>query len=305
MDLPHHSLVTECTTRWGTHYKMLERILEQERALVQILRADPKTTHLKPRWQDTEVMESVVSALKPISDLTDILSGEERVTASCLKPLLNHLHNEALAEKEGDTTLKSDIQQRIKEYMKRKYDDESVMSTLNISCCLDPRFMLKYCDDDDEAIAIRQSIIQQGLVIARRMEEQQPPRPPADGENERQEESTGPSAAPTKKRRLVDILCTTNSPQEGMSNEERVKEELSRYLGYNRPEINTSPLEWWKHHSKDLLYLSILSKKYLSVCATSCPSERVFSTSGNIITAKRNCLKPDKVDKLVFLAKNL
>ena len=111
-------------------------------------------------------MESVVSALKPISDLTDILSGEERVTASCLKPLLNHLYNEALAEKEGDTTLKSDIQQRIKEYMKRKYDDESVMSTLNISCCLDPRFMLKYCDDD-EAIAIRQSIIQQGLVIAR------------------------------------------------------------------------------------------------------------------------------------------
>ena len=136
--------------------------------------------------------------------MTNILSGEERVTASCLKPLLNHLHNEALAEKEGDTTLKSDIQQRIKEYMKRNYDDESVISTLNIFCCLDPRFMLKYCDDDDEAIAIRQSIIQQGLIIARRMEEQ---RPPADGEKEKQEESAGPSAAPTKKRRLVDILC--------------------------------------------------------------------------------------------------
>ena len=133
------------------------------------------------------------------------------------------------------------------------------------------------------------------------MEEQ---RPPVDGENERQEESTGPSAAPTKKRRLVDILCTTNSPQEDMSIEDRIKEELSRYLGYNQPEINTNPLEWWKHHSKDLRYLSILSKKYLSVCATSCPSERVFSTSGNIIAAKRNCLKPDKVDKLVFLAVN-
>ena len=90
-----------------------------------------------------------------------------------------------------------------------------------------------------------------------------------------------------------------------MSNEERVKEELSRYLGYNQPEINSSPLEWWKCHSKDLLCLSILSKKNLNVCATSCPFERVFSTSGNIITAKRSCLNPDKVDKLVFLAKNL
>ena len=133
MDLPHHSLVTECTTRWGTCYKMLERILEQERALVQILGADPKTTHLKPRWLGTEVMESVVSALKPISDLTDILSGEERVTASCLKPLLNHLLNEALAEKEGDTTLKSDIQQRIKEYMKRKYRILGIMRGRKIS----------------------------------------------------------------------------------------------------------------------------------------------------------------------------
>lgn len=83
-----HFLVTEYTTHWGTCYKTLDRILEQERALVQILGPDPKTTHLKSHWQDTKVMESVVSAQKSISNLTDILSGEERVTASCLKPLL-------------------------------------------------------------------------------------------------------------------------------------------------------------------------------------------------------------------------
>jgi len=56
------------------------------------------------------------------------------VTASCLKPLLNNLHSEALAEKEGeseDTALKSDIQHRVREYMKRKYkDDGSIKSTL-------------------------------------------------------------------------------------------------------------------------------------------------------------------------------
>jgi len=141
---------------------MLDRILEQERALVQILEADPKPTHLKPCWQDTEVMESIVSALKPVSDLTDFLSGEERVTASCLKPLLSDLHDEALAEKEeelGGATLKVDIQQRIKQYMKRKYDDdESIKSMLNISSCLDLRFMLKKCSDD-KAFVVRQSIV--------------------------------------------------------------------------------------------------------------------------------------------------
>jgi len=48
-------------------------------------------------------MESIVSALKSVSDVTDILSAEEHVTTSCLKPLLNHLFGEAMVEREGDT----------------------------------------------------------------------------------------------------------------------------------------------------------------------------------------------------------
>ena len=116
IDLPHHSLVIECTTYCGTHYKMLYRILEQEKSLVQLVGVDPTTIHSKLRWQDTKIMESVVSALKSISDSTDIhlYCQKNGFTASCLKPLLNHVHNEALAKKVGDTTLKSDIPKRIK-----------------------------------------------------------------------------------------------------------------------------------------------------------------------------------------------
>ncbi|KAG7278419.1 hypothetical protein CRUP_026970 [Coryphaenoides rupestris] len=35
------------------------------------------------------------------------------------------------------------------------------------------------------------------------------------------------------------------------------------------------------------------------------PSERVFSTAGDIVTAKRSTLSPDNVDILIFLKKNL
>ena len=52
---------------------------------------------------------------QPISDLANILAGEECVTASCWKPQLNHLHFKALVEKEKDTTVISNIQQRIHE----------------------------------------------------------------------------------------------------------------------------------------------------------------------------------------------
>lgn len=79
----------------------------------------------------------------------------------------------------------------------------------------------------------------------------------------------------------------------------------TRYLQCPQPEVKSNPLQWWKCHQNSFPILSHLARKYLSVCATSSPSERVFSTSGNIITSKRTCLKPDKVDQLVFLAKNI
>ena len=47
-----------------------------------------------------------------------------------------------------------------------------------------------------------------------------------------------------------------------------------------------------------------LAKIYLGIPATSVPSERVFSTAGDIISAQRSALLPQHVDKLIFLKKN-
>ena len=90
---------------------MMQRLIEQERAICQVLSMDPKSIHLKPQWQDTRVMKCIVTAPSPVSDLSDILSAEERVTASCLRPLISHLC-EALACDEGDADLKVDMQRQ-------------------------------------------------------------------------------------------------------------------------------------------------------------------------------------------------
>ena len=105
---------------------------------------------------------------------------------------------------------------------------------------------------------------------------------------------------------MVDILTRVSTSHfEFINTEERCQDELTRYLQLTQPEIISDPLQWWKSYESQFPILAMLAKYYLSMCATSSPSERVFSTSGNIITSKRSCLKPDKVDKLVFLAKNL
>jgi len=43
-----------------------------------------------------------------------------------------------------------------------------------------------------------------------------------------------------------------------------------------------------------------LAKIFLSVTASSVQSARIFSAAGQIISARRSCLKPSNVDKLVF-----
>lgn len=68
---------------------------------------------------------------------------------------------------------------------------------------------------------------------------------------------------------------------------------------------NSDPLEWWRKHSSTFPTLSKLAKKYLCCPATSVPSERLFSLAGNIVSSKRNRLKPEKINKLCFLSANL
>ncbi len=84
-----------------------------------------------------------------------------------------------------------------------------------------------------------------------------------------------------------------------------VSMELQSYLFLSNADSVVDPLVWWKAHKEQYPRLCSLARKYLCIPATSSPSERVFSTGGNIVSCRRSALKPQNVDRLVFLAKNL
>ena len=77
LNLPEHSLISDCRTRWGSTQKMIERLIEQEQAVRVVLSSDRKASHLVPTWQDTEVWKAINDALVPLVDFTDIMSGKE------------------------------------------------------------------------------------------------------------------------------------------------------------------------------------------------------------------------------------
>lgn len=72
-----------------------------------------------------------------------------------------------------------------------------------------------------------------------------------------------------------------------------------------RPQVEPDPLDWWKDHAGEMPLLAGVARQLLCIPATSVPSERVFSASGNIVTPLRKKLNPDKVNKLTFLHFNL
>jgi hypothetical protein len=81
--------------------------------------------------------------------------------------------------------------------------------------------------------------------------------------------------------------------------------EIQSYFHTETLDPEEDPLTWWRDAKRMYPRLSHLAWKYLCIPATSSSSERVFSTSGNIVTCLRSSLKPDHVNRLVFLAKNL
>src|SRR6266542_458379 len=79
--------------------------------------------------------------------------------------------------------------------------------------------------------------------------------------------------------------------------------EVDVYLKFKSSK-NVNPLSWWKVNEKKFPFLSKVSKEYFEIAATSVPSERLFSDVGNLITTKHSSLKPEKVEKLIFLKRN-
>ena len=103
-------------------------------------------------------------------------------------------------------------------------------------------------------------------------------------------------------KKATQVVSTSVRPQTA---EQKVNSQVEDYLKRNIIDPETNPLKWWSAHEVDFPVISKLAKKYLCICTSSSPSERVFSVSGHIVSKKRNALKPDKVNMLVFLAKNL
>ncbi|KAK0144041.1 Zinc finger BED domain-containing protein 1 [Merluccius polli] len=250
---------------------MIERVLEQERAISQVLKADKKSRHL---------------------DFTDASSGEKYVSVSYLKPVPSLFNSSILAEEETDTQLTKDVKGNILAYLNDKYSDQVTDDLLDLASLLDPRFRTKYMEKEkveqvlsravEEIMALtRAQDTLSGLLVVQK---------------ELQKQSIGKN-----KKDTGQLFQKTEEQQQQQLTVRRGHKKGAVYLQTTEVESDADPLDWWRCHQTNFPRIAKLARQYLCIPATSAPSERTFSTGGNIVTCHRAALKPDAVDRLVFL----
>ncbi len=291
--LPFHRLITETPTRWGSRQK-------------QVLKADRKTKHLVPTWQDTDVLESISRTLGPLLEFTDALSGEDYVSVSYIKPVLHLFNNTVLAAADDDTELTKDMKRVILEYLNEKYSDPKTVDLLDMASLVDSRFKDAYIADDRQEFIKTRAVAEILSLLEVQAATVREPLPHTSTEAA----AVGAEAAVERqskkvKRSLGSFFKKASDGTAALADREAIEVELKSYLQTMQVDGETDPLDWWQLHQANFPRVARLAQKYLCIPATSAPSERAFSFGGNIVTCHRSLLKPETVDKLVFLANNL
>ena len=141
---------------------MIERILEQEKAIGVVLGSDRKVSNLVLSWQDLDVLTAINAALSPLAEFTDVMSGETYVTGSAISPIIDLLTNSFLNENTDDKPLTNELRQAILLDLQTRNNDPNVVDLLEVCSFLDPRFKTKYIQNEEK---VKETIYRDGITI--------------------------------------------------------------------------------------------------------------------------------------------
>ena len=301
---PEKGLLQECITRWNSGFTMLEQLLEQGWHVTAVLDEEKRAATSKtkekavlpnlksPQWT---LASDLVNVLQPFTVATTFLSTQNNVSLSCVLPLRDHLQASLKPSGKDSKTLKL-FKERARDDIRARFgfEDFDLQSVAVLASALDPRFK-----------ALNFLSASQGQQVATNViklcEEK------AEGTEQSEASSTGATGAPPTKKKKPPPPAEPMSVDPLFGPEDKcdtsIPTEVKRYFADPAVSRNEDPLLWWRKNESRFPHIARLSRLFLAVPATPTPSERVFSTAGNIVMKKRSALSPENVDTLIFLNK--
>lgn len=298
MPPPRLKLILDTKTRWNSTYDMVTRFKDLHPAIgialynrkLNASEASDKRRHFEK--VSVEILSELSTALKPLYDATKLISGDY-VTVSMVHPLKSMLIDK-LTIADRDSEIVKTLKRTAGFDLKSRYNNPSIVKFLITATVLDPRFKslnhIKPEERDQAFEYARNAVIQHH----RRYEDADEAEP-----------TSQPSSTVTNSTVLDSLfgeIFTQNSDTRGV--EDEVQQELTSYQAVPALNINDNPLDWWAANQPKFPHIAKLTKSILTVQATSVPSERVFSTAGDVVSEKRSRLLPEHVNSIIFLHQN-
>ena len=342
LGLPAHKLIIDVVTRWNSAYDMVERFAEMQPAVYSTL-TSKEISSVKEKDlntlndDDVSLAEELISLLKPMKDITAMLCTETEPTLSIVKPLLNQLAGSLTEPLTSDSVTVKEIKAIMRKDIQSRYEKQS--DILNLATALDPRFKTLPSLSDEDRFEVYRVLTSEaakltGSIVKVKTEPGTDPAEPTPNTNDPPlpalpslaEENIGddgesltlsPASVETVTK-VKDEVVETKTVLENILGDvylvkvepaksplEQAELQVSAYRKEQTLHVAKSPLQWWKQHQHMFPLVAKVAKRVLCIPATSVPSERVFSTAGDIVTQQRSRIKPKNVDMLIFLKKNL
>ncbi|XP_046567979.1 E3 SUMO-protein ligase ZBED1-like [Haliotis rubra] len=298
---------------------MIERYLEQQPAVMAALMS-PNIKREKDldtlSSDDITLAEHFIKVLGPLKTITTIPCESSMPTLSMVRPLLQNL-SQAMAPNVEDVKPVSQMKAAILNRLAKRYTDVEIKRVLLQASFVDPRFKALPFLSQQEKLEVQESLcdlaeamndssLEYCIVKSEPYARSDPPLPdvPVQVPTAVKEEVVNPPKKTALSSLFGDVFVVSHVPAT-LTKKEMIHNELKDYTGEECADVNTNPLKWWHVHDLKYPFLSKVAKYLLCIPATSVPSERVFSTAGDIVTVQRATLAPDQVDKLIFLKRNV
>uniref|UniRef100_A0A674N5B4 HAT C-terminal dimerisation domain-containing protein n=1 Tax=Takifugu rubripes TaxID=31033 RepID=A0A674N5B4_TAKRU len=293
MGRPVTKLIIEVDTRWNSTYEMLQRLYEQRDAAAAALTTLPTDLDLLTA-NDFECASECMKIPSPFHAATVELSHEKRVSGSKITPLikmLKHALSELMAQ--NSNKMAKDLGINLNRIMNDKLSGIETTSIFSLSSLLDPRFKTLGFQSPSNAESAVHRLKSECAALLRNAPTQEDPPSTSTAQPE-----------PAASSQVIDLWkLLDRDAEEARASRNATADaivEVQRYLSAPPLERSQDPLVYWTTNKA----LYHLANQYLATPASSVPCERVFSKAGEIVSKKRNRLKPSTVEKLLLLNKN-
>ncbi len=290
LSLPQQKLIQDVSTRWNSTYLMLQRYHNQFEAIVTALcLVGQNDLCLMPANKIT--IESTLKSLKPFLSATEAISGENYTSVSLIIPLVKQLQQQYLPSHHTTASLNHILSQELRQRF-LTIESGYVMA---VATLLDPRFKKLPFSDKSELD-----------VVTRHMTHELASLKTSEGSQSESDSLPATESLPVPKTNELwasfDQKVTDYNSRRSTMSDSIVK--VRQYFDEGNIDREKNLLEWWQQNSSRFPNLQKLARKYLCTPGSSVPSERVFSTAGQLISERRSRITPQNIDMMLFLNKN-